>query len=521
MFEPVLISSFWVMAGSVTAAIAVAALTRSDRTVRIVARLLGLGAVAALAMVTTTVLGTDASTAGITIGGFSAIVVLLVTGMGATVVEFSRRNLRGEAYQHRFVSLATALIGSGVIFAITTNLIVLALAWIVTSQLTVALIRTGPQAGADTRSLRARRAFAIGDTAIIAAITTLVISSGSTSIDSLRGAGDAALAVAGLLLVLAALTRSASGPFVRWLPDSLGAPTSSSALLHAGVVNGGAILLIRLSPAVAEIWPAAIFAAIAGGVSCVFAEAVMMTRPDIKGRLAWSTIAQMSFTVLLCGLGLNVAAGLHLVAHGFYKGALFLGSGSAVRGLVRQRMAPPVRPTVTRQRLPIDALASTATAAAIVATTFAFDVRITAELAVPLILAWVAGTCAVAAGARRVTSRRHQAEAVLLGMAAMALFVAITIALKRAIGPSVVAEIPVLSAIWVVPILAGLAIVAATRSRAGRWTRVLEPAWAAASHAGQPRPPLGVRSSPVPLEPDHSALPKHPSLAPIPATQGA
>jgi NADH:ubiquinone oxidoreductase subunit 5 (subunit L)/multisubunit Na+/H+ antiporter MnhA subunit len=473
------------MSPAVAAAAAVLA-PRQPLAARWAARALAGGAAGAVTLGALAFAGTDAGLPGLAVTGFGALVLVLVMGMGATVVGFASRSLRGEPYQRRFAMLGSMLVAAGAALALATDLVVLAVAWVATSFLTVAIIRTGPTLGIEARSLRARRSFAAGDLALVLAVTTLIGATGSTSISSIADAQSGVLALAGVLIVVAAAARSASGPFYRWLPDSLGAPTPSSALLHAGVVNGGAIVLIKLGPAVTGNLPASTLAAIVGGLTCIFAEAVMLTRPDIKGRLAWSTTAQMSFTLLLCGLGLFVAAGLHLVAHGLYKGAMFLGSGIAVRSLVRARTAPPPaaagQPTARSTTL----LSFTATAAAVVGTGLVIDARLSAELAVPLGLAWVAAGRATTAWLRHSVTPAQRVRAVAWGSGLVSLFTVATVALKLSVSPDIAVTDQVLSPAWVVVVLVGLVLVASTRHTNPTGTTPLARAWAHARTTGRP-----------------------------------
>jgi NAD(P)H-quinone oxidoreductase subunit 5 len=119
------------------------------------------------------------------------------------------------------------------------------------------------------------------------------------------------------------------------------APTPVSALLHAGVVNLGGFLLIRLSTLVADVPAAQALLVVVGSVTAVVAALVMMTRISIKVSLAWSTCAQMGFMLMQCGLGLHDLALLHLVAHSLYKAHAFLNAGSAVEQNRLQQMTPP------------------------------------------------------------------------------------------------------------------------------------------------------------------------------------
>jgi NAD(P)H-quinone oxidoreductase subunit 5 len=108
------------------------------------------------------------------------------------------------------------------------------------------------------------------------------------------------------------------------------APTPVSALLHAGVVNIGGFVLIRLAELISLVPAAQVILVIAGSTTAVLASLVMMTRISIKVRLAWSTCAQMGFMLLEIGLGLYEVALLHLVAHSLYKAHAFLSAGDTV-----------------------------------------------------------------------------------------------------------------------------------------------------------------------------------------------
>ena len=112
-------------------------------------------------------------------------------------------------------------------------------------------------------------------------------------------------------------------------------PTPVSALMHAGIVNAGGYLIIRTSPLVSQSPAALGMLAIIGAVTACFAAVIMLTQTSVKRALAYSTIAQMGFMMLQCGLGAFSAAMLHILAHSLYKAHAFLGSG----GVIAQRAA--------------------------------------------------------------------------------------------------------------------------------------------------------------------------------------
>ncbi|RBF92950.1 oxidoreductase, partial [Xanthomonas oryzae pv. oryzae] len=115
------------------------------------------------------------------------------------------------------------------------------------------------------------------------------------------------------LLALAAVLKSAQFPTHGWLTEMMEAPTPVSALLHAGVINGGGFLLIRFSDLMLSAPGVLAVLAMLGGFTALFGALVMLTQPAVKTSLAWSTVAQMGFMMLQCGLALFPLALLHIV----------------------------------------------------------------------------------------------------------------------------------------------------------------------------------------------------------------
>jgi NAD(P)H-quinone oxidoreductase subunit 5 len=145
------------------------------------------------------------------------------------------------------------------------------------------------------------------------------------------------------LLVAGAMLKSAQFPFHSWLPDTMETPTPVSALMHAGIINAGGFLIIRLNPLV-TLSPAALSTlALFGAFTALFASLVMLTHASVKRSLAFSTVAQMGFMMLECGLGAFGLAVLHLVAHSLYKAHAFLASGSIV-SMAKSAWTPTEKP---------------------------------------------------------------------------------------------------------------------------------------------------------------------------------
>lgn len=267
--------------------------------------------------------------------GLSAVIGLLTLFVAAIVVTFSLRNMRADRRPAAYFGGIALLIASVMLFVFARHLVVLGIGWLASGVLLARLV------GHDTAWSEARGAarralltFAVGDAALVAALVLLVSQTGTAQVDAVLAAvpslpGWVTLSAA-LLLLVAAAARCALPPFAGWLLSSMTAPTPVSALMHAGLVNAGGFLLIRFAP-VFEAAPIARAAAVAIGlVAALYGVGVMSVRPDIKRSLAGSTVSQMGFMIMSCGLGAYAAALWHIVAHGLFKAWLFLGSGSSV-----------------------------------------------------------------------------------------------------------------------------------------------------------------------------------------------
>ena len=274
----------------------------------------------------------------------AAVLLLLVFGVSAVVQSYAVRYLAGDPRAFWFVGGAGLLTGASAGLVTATTLVGMAVFWTMAGAALCVLLGTYRHIPAARDGVRRTvTAFVIGDLALWVAV---VLATATWGRIDLRGSdpgrfGGPVLAVVAILVVIAALSRSAQIPFHRWLPATLAAPTPVSALLHAGVVNAGGILLIRFAPLTADDAARAL-TILAGAVTMAYGAVIMLVKPDVKGALVNSTTAQMGFMVMTCGLGLWAAAVIHLVAHGFYKSTLFLSSGSAVAARRRAELLPPV-----------------------------------------------------------------------------------------------------------------------------------------------------------------------------------
>ena len=278
----------------------------------------------------------------------SVTMLLLVSFIGWLVLRYARTYLDGEARQGAFTGWLCLTLAAVLFFVQAGNLVQLAAAWIGMSMALRRLLLFYPERLAARRAERKKRLFSrLGAAALIAGAGLVAWTYGTDDIATVnsiaRASGGSALtAVAAGLLAFAALLKSAQFPTHGWLTEVMEAPTPVSALLHAGIVNAGGFLLVRFADVM--LTAPGILAAVAmvGGFTALFGALVMLTQPAVKTSLAWSTVAQMGFMMLECGLGLFPLALLHIVVHSFYKAHAFLASGGAVEQVAAIRRPGPV-----------------------------------------------------------------------------------------------------------------------------------------------------------------------------------
>lgn len=293
--------------------------------------------------------GLAAYAPGLRIDVVTAGMVGLVSFIGVLIVRFSRRYLGREPGSARYVRWLMATLAAVSLLVLSESLLWLGLAWVGTSlslhQL-LTFFHARPQAliAAHKKFLVSR----VADVALWVAIAIVGLEVGSFDIGAVHAwaAGidrlPLGIELAAVLLVVGACLKCAQLPFHGWLTQVMEAPTPVSALLHAGVVNIGGLLMIRLAPLMMQAGPAQLLLVVMGTFTAVVAALVMMTRVSVKASLAWSTCAQMGFMLIECGLGAYHLAFLHLLAHSFYKAHAFLSSGSIVEAWAVRRIGRPV-----------------------------------------------------------------------------------------------------------------------------------------------------------------------------------
>lgn len=274
----------------------------------------------------------------------SAWMAALVQLLGTVIGVFSARYLQGEPGQPRYAAAFAGVLASVHLLLLAGHWLLMIAAWAAVGVfLRHLLCFYGDRPFALLAAHKKHIADRLADLLLLAAAAIAWTEVGSGNFADLwahleRHGASVALQTSAVCLVLAVILRTALFPIHGWLIQVMEAPTPVSALLHAGVVNLGGYLLIRFAPLLA-VAPAARWLLVAFGLgTALLAGYVMLTRISIKVRLAWSTVAQMGFMVLECGLGLYTLAALHLIGHSLYKAHTFLSASSAVRETRLQMM---------------------------------------------------------------------------------------------------------------------------------------------------------------------------------------
>jgi NAD(P)H-quinone oxidoreductase subunit 5 len=267
----------------------------------------------------------------------SSAMFVLVSTLALVVVRYSRTYLAGQRELDRYGRSLLLTVASVSVLVTSNHLALLVVAWFATDvglhQL-LTFYRTRRQAiiVAHKKFLLSR----LADACFVSSLVLIGPATGSLRIDvvnavaSSHGELSPTLHLATVLLVFGVLLKSAQMPFHGWMLQVMEAPTPVSALLHAGVVNIGGFVMIRLAPLMAHAWIAQGILLGVGLFTTIVASLVMTTRVSIKVVLAWSTIGQMGFMLVQCGLGAWHMALMHLLAHSLYKAHTFLSAGSVV-----------------------------------------------------------------------------------------------------------------------------------------------------------------------------------------------
>jgi len=270
--------------------------------------------------------------------GFNTLGMLLCTlilFVSFVVHRFSIRYMDGDRLFSRYFITLAAITISAVVMVLADNLFLFWFSWSLSNLFLIMLmVHKSQWPAAKNSGWLTLHTLLPGSLSLLIAFILISLNTDTMSIQELtqqpNSISTPILSLAMGLITLTALTQSALWPFHRWLISSLNSPTPVSALMHAGLVNGGGILIVKFAPLFAMHKGILTVLFILGALSALLGTVWKLMQSDIKRMLACSTLAQMGFMIMQCGLGLFAAAIAHLCWHGLFKAYLFLSSGSAV-----------------------------------------------------------------------------------------------------------------------------------------------------------------------------------------------
>jgi NADH-quinone oxidoreductase subunit L len=278
---------------------------------------------------------------GLLLDPLSMAFVLLITGVGTLIHVYSMGYMEHDPRRRRFFGYLNLFVAAMLLLVLANDYLILYVGWEgvgLASYLLIGFWQHKPSAA--TASKKAFVVNRVGDVGMSLAIMAMFAAVGTSEILAVTGAAERIstgwLTAIGLLLLLAACGKSAQVPLQSWLLDAMEGPTPVSALIHAAtMVTAGVYLVVRSGP-IFEGAPVAQNAVIVvGTVTLVFGAIIGTAKDDIKKALAASTMSQIGYMMLAAGLGPvgYVFAIFHLLAHGFFKANLFLGSGSVMHAM--------------------------------------------------------------------------------------------------------------------------------------------------------------------------------------------
>ncbi|MFZ7090347.1 proton-conducting transporter membrane subunit [Primorskyibacter sp. 2E233] len=317
----------------------------------------------------------------------STVMLVLVSFIGWLVLRYSKTYMDGEVRQGAFTSWMAATLAAVLLLVMSGNLFQLFAAWTFTSLSLNRLLLFYPERVTARRAARKKAIVArLSELALAGAVVLLIAETGTADIETILAMAEAnwMTIIAALLIAVSAVLASAQFPVHGWLTEVMEAPTPVSALLHAGVINAGGFLLIRFADVMLLAPGVMAVLVMLGGFTALFGGLVMLTQPAVKTSLAWSTIAQMAFMIMQCGLALFPLALLHIVAHSLYKAHAFLSSGEAVRNVAAIHRPGPI--AVPSARNVVQAFAVAITIYGVVGVILGFDEKSIQAIALGVIL---------------------------------------------------------------------------------------------------------------------------------------
>ncbi len=289
--------------------------------------------------------GTFSSPIAFAFDNLSAVMAIVVTGVGLLIHVYSTAYMAEDRSFPRYFAHLNLFTFFMLVLVMASDIVLMFVGWEgvgLCSYLLIGFWFERPAAA--EAGMKAFIVNRVGDAAFIIGILILLANLGASSFAAINEAAGNGLLKPGLvtlvavLLFIGATGKSAQIPLYVWLPDAMEGPTPVSALIHAAtMVTAGVYMVCRLSGLYAASVPASTAVAWVGGATALFAATMALVQNDIKKVLAYSTISQIGYMYIGCGVGAYAAGMFHLVTHAFFKSLLFLAAGSVIHALAGEQ----------------------------------------------------------------------------------------------------------------------------------------------------------------------------------------
>ncbi|CUS36336.1 NADH-quinone oxidoreductase subunit 5 family protein [Candidatus Nitrospira nitrificans] len=281
---------------------------------------------------------------GFYVDRLSAVMMTLITGVSTIIYYYSTRYMYQDRHTRRYLTLICLTDFVLICMVSSGNLMMLFLFWQILSYLLYLLAHNHVHAATLAGAFKTFTLLRVADTAFLAGIVLAYQLYGTlefqelfaraadipVTLSILPGMDVSAVTAVTFLLFIGAMGKSAQFPLHLWLPGSLFAPTPVHALLHAGIINAGGFLINRLAPLFGMSSTTLHVAFVIGTLTAALGATMMLAQNDIKKTLGFSTIGQMGYMIMECGLGAFSLAVFHLIAHGLFKATVFLNCGNVI-----------------------------------------------------------------------------------------------------------------------------------------------------------------------------------------------
>jgi NADH-quinone oxidoreductase subunit L len=281
---------------------------------------------------------------GFYVDRLSAVMMTLITGVSVIIYSYSTGYMYQDRHARRYLAMICLTDFVLICMVSSANLMMLFLFWQVLSYLLYVLAHNHAHPGTLAGAFKTFALLRVADTAFLAGIVLAYQLYGTLEFQDLfiraadtpvmlalwPGIEMSGVTAVTLLFFVGAMGKSAQFPIHLWLPGSLFAPTPVHALLHAGIINAGGFLINRLAPLFGLSSTTLHVAFVVGTLTAILGASMMLAQNDIKKTLGFSTIGQMGYMIMECGLGAFALAVFHLIAHGLFKATVFLNCGNVI-----------------------------------------------------------------------------------------------------------------------------------------------------------------------------------------------